>query len=463
MSIWPPTKGDLARPAYRSLARALSEAISSGRFRPGDRLPPHRELAFELGVSVQTVSRAYEELARLGLLTGEVGRGSFVRTETLQEARVPWHRLARSEAVIDCSMLAPVTGDLHAHRFAAALVSLAEAPPPEVMFSFRPRATLEAHCDAVRPWLRRLGVDVSRDRILPTNGSTAAMSVALMTAAAPGDLILTEEMGHHTLKPLTASLGLRVQGLEMDAEGIRPEAFESACAAGPVAALFVMPNGLGATGARMGEDRRREIAEIARRNNVWIIENDAWGPLAEERCEPIASIAPERTFHITGLSKCLLPGLRVGWLTSPDKMVSAARTRHLVTHWMATPLLAEIAARWIADGTAVELLAWQRAALERRNSIAAHAFTGLPHVLHRHGLHVWLPLPDAWDEDDFVAHARHEGVAVAAGARFAIGAPQRHQGVRVCLGSGSESELAEGLAVLGRLARSEPEPALLAL
>ncbi len=462
MTIWPPKAGSLKRPAYRSLAQCLTEAIEAGELPPGTRLPTHRALSYDLGLSVQTVSRAYEELARLGIIEGEIGRGSFVRAGPPDE-RMPWDRMARSEEVIDCSMLVPVTGEIQATRMASTLASLAQDLPATAIFSFRPRATLEAHCERAVPWLARCSLDARSDQVLPTNGNTAAMSVALMTAALPGDLVATEEMGHHTLLSLTNTLGLRLTGLPMDREGVLPEPFDQACRASAIKVVFLLPSGLNPTVATMGLERRKAIAEVARRHNVWIVENDAWGPVQPDRAPPIATFAPERTFYLTGLTKCLLPGLRLGWLVVPDTLNAAARTRHLVTNWMATPLMAEIASRWLEDGTAVELLNWQRGQLARRNAIAERVLEGIDFHSTPNGLHVWLPVPETWREEAFVSHARHGGVALAAGTNFACSAPQAVQGVRISLGAGSEHDIEQGLKVVARLARSLPEPALLAI
>lgn len=462
MSIWPPEPGSLKRPAYRSLAQSIIEAIEAGELKPGTRLPTHRALSYDLGLSVQTVSRAYEELTRMGIVEGEVGRGSFVRGGP-PDARMPWHRLARSEEVIDCSMLVPVTGEIHATRMAATLSELAADLPATSLFSFRPRATLEAHCAHALAWLARCGLETTADQILPTNGNTSAMTVALMTAAMPGDLIVTEEMGHHTLQSLTNTLGLRLGGIAMDREGVLPDAFAQACEASQVKALFLLPSGLNPTTATMSLERREAIAAVAREHDVWIIENDAWGPIQSRRPPPIASLAPERTFYFTGLTKCLLPGLRIAWLVVPDTLSAAARTRHLVTSWMATPLMAEIAARWLADGTALELLNWQRGRLARRNAIAVRILEGIDFCATPNGLHIWLPISQTWREEAFVTHARHGGVAIAAGANFAYRVPQPVQGVRISLGAGSEQDIEQGLKVVARLARSTPEPALLAI
>lgn len=461
MTIWPPLRESLKRPAYRSLGQALVRAIGAGVFKPGDRLPTHRELAYQLGLSVQTVSRAYEELTRLDIIAGEVGRGSFVRAGPA-EARTPWHRLGERDQVIDCSMLSPVSGPIHVERMRATLAELGQTLPPDALFSFRPRAVMERHVRVGLRWLARCGVVARTEVVLPTNGNTAAMTVALMSAANPGDLVVSEELGHHTLPTLTRALGLRLAGLATDAEGATPEAVERACASGGAKVLYLVPGGLNPQACVMGEARRRAICAIARRYDVMILENDAGGPLPPDRPPPLAAIAPERVFYFTGLSKCLMPGLRFGYLVMPETLVSATVNRHLVTNWMATPLIAEIASRWIEDGTADDLLRWQRAAIARRNRLAATLLAEVPHRGMDHGLHLWVPLGGLWSEDAFVAHARHQGVAVAAGSAFAIGhdaAPPR--GARVCLGSAGEDALERGLTILARLARNKPEPALL--
>ncbi|OSP56419.1 PLP-dependent aminotransferase family protein [Pseudoruegeria sp. SK021] len=460
MTIWPPKREELSRPAYHSLAQRLVQAIDAGEVPAGTRLPTHRALAFDLGLSVQTVSRAYEELARLGVITAAVGRGSFVMAGT-SDARLPWQRPHRGEDLIDCSLLVPVTGDRHADAATRLFRDLADNLPHDALFSFRPNAALQDHRRIALSWLEKCGLVVDSERVLPTNGNTSAMTVALMSAAKPGDLILAEELGHHTLPSLTSALGLKLSGLPMDKQGILPQAIDRACENGPVAAVLVQPAGVGPAAAVMGLERRKQVIEVARKHDIWIVENDSWGPLDPTRLAPLAAMAPERVFYFTGLSKCVLPGLRMAWLVAPASKVSAVRNRHLVTNWMASPLIAESASRWIKNGTAGDLLDWQRAQLKRRNQIAARVLEGLEFSANPYGLHVWLPLLGTWEEHDFVALARHDGIAVAGGSHFTTNGPLRTPAVRICLGGGTEADLEHALKVISRLIRSPAEPAVL--
>ncbi|HHX91513.1 MAG TPA: GntR family transcriptional regulator, partial [Paracoccus sp.] len=217
MTIWMPDPAALTRPAYRSLAREIVRAIEEGALRPGERLPTHRDMAFRLGLSVQTVSRAYEALSRADVITGEVGRGSYVKSAPGDGRSPPYHRLETGETVIDCSMLTPVLSHLHSATLAEALSELAANIPPEVLGSFRPRQALRTHVERAHAWLAICGIEAHSERILPTNGATPAMTVALLSAGAPGDLVVTEELGHHTLKNLTRLHGMKLEGLQCDA------------------------------------------------------------------------------------------------------------------------------------------------------------------------------------------------------------------------------------------------------
>ena len=461
MTIWPPSPDRITRPAYRAIAQALVDAVAAGEVGDGMRLPPHRTLAFQLGVSVHTISRAYAELTRIGLVRGEVGRGSYVKLRAVATP-VPWQPTDGAEDVIDLSMLVPVLAPFHEQALRDALTGLAADLPAETFSSFRPRKALERNCDAARIWLERCGLTVPRQRILPTNGSTAAMTTALMTALLPGDVLLAERIGHHTIGSLASALGLRIQGMPMDAEGILPDAVDEAAARG-AKAVFVMPAGLGPTGATMGDARRDALVEVARRRDLLIVENDAWGPLVDPTPRPLAARAPERTLYLTGLSKIALPGLRIGWLVVPDRLIAVARARHLVTSWMAAPLLAEIATRWIADGTLSRMLDFQRAQFRRRNEIARSLLTGLDFVSSTSGMHVWLRLPHSWHGADFVAHARNDRVAVAGSSNFELSDELRTTAIRICLGGVSEERLSEGLRTISLLAHGTAVPAALAI
>ena len=463
MTIFLPEPQSLSRPAYRSLAEHIARSIADGTLKPGDRLPPHRELAYQLGLSVQTVSKAFDELARRDLVRGEIGRGSFVAGRPAEPAQ-PFIAKNNADGPIDLSMLKPVMDEVHRQAMQQALTDLGSDVEASLLFSFRPNVALARHREAGAAWLQRLGLAIkSNDNILPTNGASPAITTALLTALRPGEALATEAIGHHTLRPLAHHLGMTLKPVALDEEGICPDALADAARDLNVKAVFMMPNGAGPTAAVMSEKRRGDVIDVARRHDLLIIENDALGPLIEHGMPPITALAPERTLYITSFTKCVMPGLRAGYLVLPDRMIAAAANRHLVTSWMATPLIAEIAACWIEDGTAWHLMEWQREALAERQALAIGV---LEHGGANHqpsGMHVWLPLPAPWTVDAFVDQARLQHVAIAPGHAFAMTDEVEAKAVRVCTGGVSEAGLTKGLAVLSRLLHSEPEPALLAI
>ncbi|WP_157018932.1 MocR-like ectoine utilization transcription factor EhuR [Mesorhizobium xinjiangense] len=461
MTLWRPDPSLLTRPAYLSLAEQIALAIGDGRLKNGARLPPHRHMADDLGLSVQTVSRAYEELGRRGLISGEIGRGTFVQSQK-REAEPPYLPERLGE-VIDLTILKPVCETLHLEKMKRALADLAQDLPPSAALSFRPNVVFPRHKSAAVEWLRNCGLSVSPLNVSVTNGATAGMTVALMSAAPPGSTVVTEAIGHHTLVPLASYLGVKLRGATVDTEGLVPDALDRICRETPVRAVFIQPSVINPMASLMSEARRAELVKVARRHDLAIIESDVLGPLVEHRPPPIAALAPERTLYVTSFTKTVLPGLRIGYLVAPDRYVSAVANRHLVTNWMAAPLLAEIATQWVLDGTAAEMVQWQRRALAGRHAIAAETFGDIDYLTHENSLHVWLPLPEGRTEEGFVSQSRLQGVAIAPGMSFRTSDSQWKPAVRISLGSTTREELRAGLAIIVKLLLSDPEVVLLAI
>lgn len=461
MTNWSPDPLQLRRPAYLSLAEQIARAIQEGKLVNGARLPTHRKLADDLKLSIQTVSRAYEELIRRGLVAGEVGRGTFVQTQGKEPE--PPYLPERLGEVIDLSILKPVCEQIHLERMREAFGWLAENLPSSSALSFRPNMVFPRHRAVAVEWLARCGLSVSPLNVNLTNGATSGMTVALMSVAPPGSTVATEMVSHHTLVPLSSYLGIHLEGLPIDEDGMIPEALDDACRRGPIRAIFLQPSVVNPRAALMSAERRQALVEVAVRHDIAIIENDILGPLVENRPPPVAAFAPERTLYVTSFTKITVPGLRIGYLVAPDRYVAAVANRHLVSNWMATPSIAEIATRWVSDGTAMELVDWQRKALASRHQIAAETLNGLTYHSHPQSLHIWLPLSAEQNEESFVSQARLRGVAIAPGTSFRTSEQGATPAVRISLGSTSEHELRTGLGIIASLAQGSAEALLLAI
>src|SRR5262249_5811032 len=183
------------------------------------------------------------------------------------------------------------------------------------------------------------------------------------------------------------------------------------------------PNHQNPTLAVMPLERRKAIADIAIRHDVILIEDDVYGCFVDPALPALSSFAPEHSYYVTSLSKLVCPGLRIGYIATPP-----GRARSLVpglgaTTWMAATLSAEIAYRWINDGTTDLLARLQRDELRKRQELAAGILAGQSFRSLPTGINIWLDLPQIWRADTFVAALRTEGVAVTSAEASALPHP----------------------------------------
>ncbi|WP_264214615.1 PLP-dependent aminotransferase family protein [Leisingera thetidis] len=455
--MWYPDPATLQPPLHSSLAAAIEQAILQQKLPAGARLPPHRKMADRLGLSVHTVSKAYESLRKQNLIDGQVGRGSYVRRPDAP-GRPAVQLKPASAAGFDFSISRPVHGREHAERLQKALQDLAVHPESSAFLSGRAAAVHDVHRAAGAQWLARCGLAAAPEQIVMTNGASHAMCAALSALTRPGDTVLSGSITHHLIVSGCSYLGLALAGLEMDADGILPDALERACRDSDPKALLLLPSLAGPVPVMMPEERRRELAGIARRHELFIIENDACGPVAEDRPLPVSALAADRSVYLTTLAKCTVPGLQAGYMAAPGHLLPALASRVLGFGATAAPLICDLASRWVADGTALELAAWQRDALRARHRIACTALRGTPWTGHPSALHLWLPLPEGWQAGSFFQYARQLKITVAPDTPFLAPRTRPPGGVRISLGAiPDETRLRKGLELVSAMLTQTPE------
>ncbi len=458
--MWVPQIESRSGPLYVAIADALAEDARTGRLRPGSRLPTHRELADGLGVTVGTVTRGYAEAARRGLLTGEVGRGTFLRGPAPELSPAP---AASQPGLVDLSLnLPPPLGEGKGGAFGRTLAALASQDLSSLLDDYAPEGASPGHREAGAAWLELSGLRAEPARTLVTSGSQHALTVVLSAFLRPGDLVLTEGLTYPGVKGVAALLNLRLQGLAMDGQGLDPAAFEAACRTQAPRALYTIPTIHNPTTTTMGEGRRREIVRIARAHGVVVVEDDVHRLLAEDAPAPLASLAPESVCYLLGTSKTLAPGLRVGFLHAPEHLVARIAAGIRATTWMAAPLMVEVVARWLKDGTAQKLLKRRRDEARARHRLAAEALAGLRLDCQPTAHHAWLHLPEPWRAETFAASARRQGVAVTPAQVFQVGRAAAPHCVRLGLGAPrTREDLERGLSALASTLRSPVEASLM--
>ncbi|MBC8071317.1 MAG: PLP-dependent aminotransferase family protein [Deltaproteobacteria bacterium] len=446
-------------PRYLAIADSLAEDIRSGRLGVGERLPTHRDLADALGVTVGTVSRAYREAIERGLISGEVGRGTYVRgQERTQRSSGLEFRDPQDRSLIDMGLNFLRVPE-HDHRFAETLATLAREPGVASLFDeYKPQQGLRSHREAGVQWVARGGLQVTPDRVLVCAGAQHAMTVAVLALSRPGDTILTDEVTYPTMITLARVLHRQLRGVAIDGEGMVPEALDAACRGHHARMLYVMPTVQNPTARVMSIARRERIAEVAARHRLAILEDDIYGFLSAERLPALASFAPERGYFIAACTKSVAPGLRVGFLAVPPGEAGRFFEPLWATAVMASPPMAEIATRWIGDGTAELMAESRRLEALARQRLARSILGAAEHDGHEAAFHLWLRVPSNSSSASFVACAQQRGVAVIPGEAFAVD-ELRPPAVRVSLGPPRDhEELARGLHVLAELLRGADAP-----
>ena len=465
MAEWKPDIASRRGRRYLAIADALSDDIKNGIVRPGDRLPTHRELAYQMGLSVSTVSKAYAEAVRRQLILSEVGRGTFV----MPNAWTDLSRIgvdSRQIEPIDMAFNCPVPTPMLIEAMSGGLKTVSASDRiDELMPYYRPWIGLPAHRTAGANWIEKRGLKTLPENVLITNGAQHAAAIILTSLLEPNQVVVTEELTDPGIKFLTANRSLQLKGLAMDRDGLLPDAFEAACRSMKVRALITVPNHHSPTLTIMPIERRKAIAEIAIRYGAIIIEDDVYGPFLENPPPALSSFAPEQSFYFTSLSKSICPGLRIGFLAAPPGRIEELIPGLGATTWMVSMVPAEIATLWIRDGTAERLTAWQRQEMGRRQKLASQILEGFDYTSLPTSLHLWLPLPDCWRAEGFVAQARARGLAVTPAEAFVVGHVAAPQAVRISLGGAtpSRTELQRGLEIVADLLRERPAATYLVL
>ncbi len=451
MTIWKPTLDASAPSRHAALLQALERDIASGKLAPGVRLPTHRELAETLGLSVGTVTRAYREAEARGLAHGEVGRGSFVGPGAGPGPAIAGRA---PHGTIDMASLWPLYG-LDPDPVGA-LKRVGQRPD---LLHYQAHAGMAHHRASGAAWSAECGLPTSAERVVVCAGIQHAIFSILATLCEPGDTILADTLTYPGVRAAAGLLRLRVQGLAMDDQGPLPESLAAACRRGPKA-LYTMPTIHNPTTGIMSARRRREIAALAAKHGVAIIEDDVHRLFLPDAPPPLSELAPEVGYFIAGFSKSVTSGLRVAFVVSPPGASDRLASTVAATTWMTSAVTTEVAVQWIGDGTAAATAKKKRIEASRRQAIARQVLSGLPVRSAPSGYHLWLPLAAPWTGRSFSEEAMRAGVSVAPGELFSL-TPETPRAVRISVsGAADHATLRKGLEVIRGLAGRSPTVAL---
>ncbi|MDX3910671.1 MAG: PLP-dependent aminotransferase family protein [Sphingobium sp.] len=373
---------DLPGALHERLAIAVERLIGERRYHPGDRLPTHRELAQRAGVSIGTVTKALDLLSNRGILRGEVGRGTFVN-----DVRIP----PIEGGIIDLAINGPpqvISEDTFRAAGERALrraLALPHGGYADQRGTAEQRRTLAA-------WLRRSRLDLDEDQLILTVGVQHGVHLAFQDLRTDSRIIATESATYPGALAAARALDMRMVPVRHDSDGMIPDDLDRVLRESGARIVYLTPVCQNPLGFEIGEDRRRELVVVIEKYDAWIVEDDIYSVYSTKGGKTFKEMAPERTYYLNSVSKCLTPLIRVGIMAPPlDRRSEIAKALRAEV-WGSAPFGAEMACALLdlgADATAASIL---RAEAKGRIQLARRV-VGLDSIPMPEGApHLWLPM-----------------------------------------------------------------------
>ena len=296
-------------PRYLQIVGFIERAIADGALHAGDRLPPQRQLAAQLGVDLTTVTRGFTEARRRQLIDARGALGTFVAAPKVELAQ---------RVDLGMNIPPPPAGvDLEA-LLRKGVTQVLIHSDIDLLMTYHLGGGSDAERDAGAQWLRPMLGRTDAARVVVCPGAQSALAALILATTQPGDAVLTEPLVYPGLPLAARQLGRRVETVEVDADGMRPDALEAACRQHGARLVYLNPTLQNPTAHTMPESRRLDIAKAAARCDATIIEDDPYWLFANDAPAPIARSMPRQVCYLSTLSKCLSPGLRTAFVVLPD-------------------------------------------------------------------------------------------------------------------------------------------------
>jgi DNA-binding transcriptional MocR family regulator len=471
-------------PIYAQIVERFRSAIGSGQLSDNMQLPTNRELASLLKIDRSTVSRAYVELERLGLVESHVGRGTFVRlnsanTGTMSAAdsnTMMWSEkfsrasqtafglISRQPAQLQLDGVISFAGGIPTEEFFPQqefeniVERVIQSKRSHEMFAYSPA---EGHIGLraeVLKYLAAQGIAARDSELLIVSGSQQGIDVVINTLIDPGDVVLIEEPTYFWALCNFSASQARLIPVPVDEDGLQVDVLETLLSRHRAKLLYLMPTFQNPTGSTLSLQRRKSLLELAKRYQLPVLEDNFVGDLRYEG-EPLPSLRALDTkgdtiIHQATFSKALCPGLRLGWLVAPPEVTArlslAKRASDLSTNTMAQAVMAE----YLRGGSYVQHLEMVRRAYKARRDAMTSALdkfvgTRVSWSNPQGGLFIWAKLPSGCSARELLLHAEREGVTFSPGEMFFVhgGRPEYF---RLSFIQSDEATIYDGIARLGK-------------
>lgn len=452
--MWKPTLPTNGKPLYTSIAEALEQDINAGILKPGEKLPPQREIADDLNINLSTVTRAFRLCELKGLISGIVGRGTFVSSD----AKVSLSMVRQDEAelpssdLIDMGQVLPFYSlDFNTEKMAKEIIASMDMSR---LLKYVDPAGLPSHRGIGAAWLKEFHLDAVPEDIIISPGSQCALSNCLLSLFSPGDRLAVDALTYPGMKSLAALHGIRLVPIEMDWDGMSARSLSSACTKETIKGTYLMPGVQNPTALSMSMDRKKELAQIIKKWGLILLEDDAYSYTGETNDSPLTALLPEQGIFLAGTSKILGPGFRISYIKAAKQFHPSIKRSILNTNWMASPITAEIVSTLVSNGSAKILMDMKRKEARKRNVLAKELLSGYKTAGVPCGFFQWVTLPASWEGQTrvFEARAREMGAVVFCAEKFAVGSGPVPSSFRLALSAPETvEELEKGLRIIKKL------------
>ena len=417
---------------YKAVVDRYAQAIRSGQLPAGSRLPTHRTLAAGERISLATATRVYRELEEMGLVSGETGRGTFVRDLSLPPGHGVDQQVVAAD-VVDLNFNYPSLPD-QGDALREALRQLAMAGDIDSHLRYQPHAGRLAERDIIARHLTCQHFAPDAENVLIVNGAQHGLAVTVMGLLRPGDVVAVDALTYSGFKVLAALYHLELAAIPCRTEGPDLQALHTLCQQRRVRAVYTMPTLHNPLGWVLNTGQRQALADLARQHDLLIIEDAAYARLVSRPPPPVVSYAPERTVYVTGFSKNIATGLRVGVVISPPRYRPEIERAIRATTWNTPTLISSLICAWIEDGTVARFETQKRQDARQRQQVAREVLCGLPVVSHPDSYFVWLPLGEESRADRLANALMERRISVSTAEPFCVSATIP-QALRIALGS----------------------------
>jgi len=451
---WKPNLSGEKMPLYKALAKLLEEDIKKGTLRPGDMLPPQRELADYLDINVSTISRAFKLCEQKGMISATIGKGTYISSDVHVNSRLLTP--AKTSGFIEMGPTYPTySQNDDVIKFIKNMLDQPNAA--DFLQYVSPCGSLPQKLAGVK-WLSKANLNTTEEHVILAYGGQNALCAILSSLFQPGDRIGTDPLIYSGMKTLAKMLDIQLVPIQQDDQEMSPAALRNYCKNQELKGIYLIPDYQNPTTHSMSFNTRKEIANIAKEYNIIVIEDAINSVLSENKSIPVATLAPEQTVYISSTSKALCAGLRIGFIVTPSSYKSTLELALYNINLVISPFNAEIIRQLIDSSLADKILKERKEMIVARNRVIDFILNDYQLLGDKNCYFRWLLLPEGWTGKTFEACAKNAGVQVYCAERFAVGNSPVPSAVRIAITAPKDlEELENGLYILKSILKQADE------